>query len=460
MSLDTVAEMLNSLSRVRSKAEKLRLLKEYHLDPHFHTTVQMAMDMDRQFFVNQLPKVDDWEDGTPEEIFEFLDSLGKKGSATKIEKEQLSKYANASDGCKRVITAIISKDLKCGCGPKTLAEVDPDWCFFVPYQRCSKEEQLHKINYPAVVQLKGDAQFAYAFPQPHERTGKFCLSRHGSGYDCFGQIETSIQTLNNKLKEWSPDLGDFVVIGEMVVCGEDGEWLDRQTSNGLVEKLMEGTGDKSIAERLEYLIWNVLPVEHFEDWSSDLEYGYTWGWLVDNQEVINKLPHLQVIEYEYVNNFEEAREFYYNCRRRGLEGAVLKDLKSKWAWNKANDQIKLKNTSEGEFKIVKANLGKPGGKYAEMMGSLTVQSECGGIITDVGMGFSDADRKLGIDWWNNKENGVVTVRFTGVIDDKTERETKCLDNARFVEHRFKEKTEADTLQHLEELCKPPKLETS
>jgi len=458
MPLDTVCDMLETLASTRQKKERMKLLREFHKDPVFYKTVQMAMDMDKQYFVNVLPKVEDWVDATSGEIFAFLEGLNKKGSATKADKIKLSEYAAASDGAKRIIRAIIGKDLKCGCGPKTIAEVDPDWCFFVPYQRCSKEDKLGKVSYPAVVQLKGDGQFAYGFGSPHERTGKHFLSRHGSGYDLFGKVEESVRVLVDQAKAWRPDLGDFVTIGEMLVKNEEGTgWLDRQTSNGLIEKFASGTGTAELAERVEYLLWNILPLEDFEAWSSDMEYDYTWGWLVDHEKAINKLPHLQLIDYEYVEDFEAARAFYYKCRRQNLEGAVLKELKTKWSWNTSPDQIKLKNTSEGEVKIVKANYGKSTGKYATVMGSLTVRSECGGILTDVGMGFSDEQRKLGLEWWDNHEDGVMTVRYTTVIDDKTGRETKCLDNARFVETRFTEKTTADTLEYLEELCKPPEL---
>jgi ATP-dependent DNA ligase len=130
-----------------------------------------------------------------------------------------------------------------------------------------------------------------------------------------------------------------------------------------------------------------------------------------------------------------------------FEGAILKDYAAIWKNDTSRRMVKMKNTTECEFRIVDALYGAKHSKYESVLGSLTVASEDGGIVTNVGTGFTDEERNKGVDWWKQQVGKIVTVAFESVIEDRTERVEKKLFLPVFKEARFCERDVADTTEY-------------
>jgi hypothetical protein len=446
-----ISRILDQLAEAKGK-EKVQGLQRHVDDPDFRIFVQMCLDADRQYYINKLPVLARNGDGDSysfQEALEILGALCVKGSATNTDKSVVAAIAQQSPEALGVVTCMLKKDLRCGVGEKQIIAVDPEWIFVVPYCRCSKEDKLGRIDYPAIVQKKADGGFAYGFEEPHARTGKHFLTRNGSGFDLAGVVEPQVCELSRRIREQIDYTEGIVTIGELVFKGEDGKHLDRKTSNGHLSRFLSGTGTRALAETVEYVLWGWLPRSHFDSWSSDIEYEDVFN-VLRCALVPGTLANISLIESEKVDHEQGARDFFRGMRGLGYEGAILKDRQATWSWGTSTEMIKLKNAAEAEFRIIDAYEGE--GKYKGMLGGIVIGSEEGKILTRCGSGFSDEERGRGVQWWRDRAGGIVTVRFIEVIDDKPLRETKCLSNPSFVETRFNEKTVADTLSYCLSQC--------
>lgn len=429
-------EMLSSISGAGNKKEFLR--DDCLNDDLFVRVAQYALDADKTYSMKRpVPRENGFIVKDPDEVFTRLDELIKKGSADAGDKQDINIMAGSDPDLAFVLDRIIRKDLRCGVGATTINKLVPGTIFEVPYQRCSTEAKISNVTYPAIVQEKVDAEFAYAFSKPHPRTGKHFLTRNGKGYDLFGCI--------------TPDVpAGYVMVGELLVLDECGVLLPRKTSNGLVHKFIRSTGDKELAKRCRYEVWDLLTEEEFFAQKSKRPYIDRFDLLMSAMQRAS--GQVRVVHTKRVHTIAAAREFYKTVRTAGGEGAVLKDLQSKWKKGTARDLIKLVNVSEAEFIVTDAYEGESGKKYAGKLGGITVKTSDGMIESNVGSGFSDDERNLGVDWWKARVGRIVTIRFKEILSDKTARESKSLGNPRFVELR-EDKNEADTTAYCEELLK-------
>ena len=78
------------------------------------------------------------------------------------------------------------------------------------------------------------------------------------------------------------------------------------------------------------------------------------------------------------------------------------------------------------------------------MGGIRVCSKDGLIVSDVGTGFTDEQRKLGVQSWLDRAGEIVTVKFNG-ITKPNEDGIRSLDHPRLIEVRD-DKEEADTYE--------------
>jgi DNA ligase-1 len=141
-----------------------------------------------------------------------------------------------------------------------------------------------------------------------------------------------------------------------------------------------------------------------------------------------------------VETLEEAYRHYSKFTAKGLEGAVLKNIDGVWKDGTSRDCIKLKIEFEVDLEVVAIHEGE--GKAMNMMGSITLKSSDGLIVTDCGSGFSDTDR---MDWWLNSEErigSIVTIKGNDIIS-KRENEVKSIFLPIYLEHRL-DKTVADS----------------
>jgi len=452
MSLKTVLEQLTIIENITSTNDKVAKLAEFLEDPTFRKVIQYAYNQGWAYNLKEVNFVEESTATDISNIFDYLDFLKQKGGATNVEKAKFNWICSIDKETIEVVSRICKKDLRAGFSFKTINKAKRGIVEEVPYQRCSTEDEIHRVCYPAIVQKKADGMFAYGFPWKDD---EIFTTRYGNTFHLFGYLKEELLELLNGEK--------FVTVGEMVVIDENGKVLDRKTGNGFLNSFVQGCGSEEIAERVVYVLWGLIPFEHYEKRFSPIPYSQGFPKLCGMvDKFLNKnypaggLGPIEVIPYEIVHSVDEARAFYKKMRDNGFEGAVLKDLGEIWKPTTSRKFIKMKNRAFAEFRIVKALPGTKGKQYEHCLGALIVRTEDGGIVTEIGKGFSKEERERGIEWWDSHFDDIVTCSFESVITDKTNRETKKLFLESFEETRFNEKWEADTTEYCEKQCKPKK----
>lgn len=462
MQYQSILEKLDTLKATRSKNKRNEILKQYLMElgpgADLLKVFQYGMDDDRTYNVGSVKPVDlqrtSVVPASADEVFNFLDYLNEKGSANNEDKAHINALGGTDPSLGILLDRIVKKDLKAGTSAKTINKLmGLDTIFDVPYQQCSRYEKAHNIQFPATIEEKADGCFVYGFEIANHRTNEPFLTRNGSGFNTFGVIEAQLNRFNDVWRDNIRTQFDsskrIVTVGEMVLTDETGgTLLDRQTSNGLMDKFIDGTATEELARRIVYHLWTYIPQYDWYRQECDIPQNIRKTGLIDMLTMSEGTSQLHLIDGQEVANLEQAQAFYKRKRDQNKEGGVLKDHRDLWKYNRSGLSIKMKNVSEGEFKIVKAYYGNPGTSNEHRLGGITGISECGQVIADFGTGFKDKDRDRGVDWWNDRAGQVFTGKFTGISKDKTGRTTFSLENPRFTEDRFKDKTTANTYEEL------------
>ncbi len=156
------------------------------------------------------------------------------------------------------------------------------------------------------------------------------------------------------------------------------------------------------------------------------------------------MKNIKMVKTYKVESLEEAYSIYSEYTSNGSEGCVIKTKDFKWSSGTSKDCLKLKIEFEVDLEVIGITEGT--NKYKGMMGSLTVASRDRLLVSDVGTGFSDDQRKA---WWEmyspetiQDYSIYVTVKANDIIS-KRDNKIASLFLPVFVEERL-DKTEADS----------------
>jgi len=191
-------------------------------------------------------------------------------------------------------------------------------------------------------------------------------------------------------------------------------------------------------------LWDLITINDIENkislWHYSERLKYLMHWL-DNCKKIH------LIETKLVFSFKQAMTFYIKARKLGKEGAIVKKKSLIWKSHTSKDQVKLKNESICELRIIDFIPGT--GKNSDTFGSLLCVSECGELSAAVA-GLTDEKR---LEIYSNKDkwlNSIISVKFNEIINDK--KDGWSLFSPRFEEERF-DRSEADTLKRIQQIVK-------
>jgi hypothetical protein len=317
----------------------------------------------------------------------------------------------------------------------------PGLFFIPPYMRCSLMTDKilkHFDNLKEIiVQKKADGSFLYLMKDVNEPPKAF--TRNGSIYP---------QWMATSLAEGLPEDVNVVLAGELLVY-PSGQCralpLSRKVGNGVLNSILQGEDEKEF-DKYNFCMeaWDAIPVLDFKEGLCSVEYSHRLDKLL---KFANECPNIEAIESHVVNNLQEAYKIYSSYTAQGLEGAVIKDPSAEWRNHTSPYNVKLKIEFECEMKIVGYYEGE--GKAKGMLGGYTVASSDDKIVTNVGSGFSDQQRK---DAWEAIRIGdlpigcIVTIKANDVVS----REGSNVDSLFlpiFVEHRY-DKNEADSSERI------------
>jgi len=377
--------------------------------------IRLALDPFTQFYIRKIPAYTRGADENTVTLEEAIDSLFElsqrivTGNAAIEHLRNILTNVTTDDA--KVIERIIQKDLKCGVQVSTANAVWSGLVHEYPVMLCSPFEKklVDKISFPAYVQLKMDGMRFNAIV----RDGK-CEFRSRNGKE--------IQLLGNLEDDFIKMAGDVdcVFDGELLVVN-DGEILDRQTGNGILNKANKGTISEKEAKMVRATVWDLIPYISFQSGHCDTPYSKR----IDSLSVLiqkHNPAKVKLVQTDIVNDIETATSIFEGYLAAGQEGIILKDGSGVWEDKRAKHQIKFKGELECDLKIVAVEEGT--GKYAGMLGAIQCESADGVIKVSVGSGFSDQQRK---DLWGqNIVDKIAAIKYNMRIKNKAGEESLFL----------------------------------
>ena len=376
----------------KDKVEVIRSLSD-EVTASLKTVVTMTYDQLKAYHIT---KVMDWEPSgglfgakygvvnTLETAINFLNILNNNGSAGASDKVALAEMAfYMSEEDRVILNLILRRDLQCGASLSTFRKVwGKKFCPDFPKPLCSSYDEakiLKHIKFPAYSQLKSDGARAMTVVDGTVEL----FTRNGKNYKGLRSLELEIASLNLRGK---------VFDGELVVLDIDGNILERKVGNGILNKSINGDISKEEADRVRYIVWDIVDKKEF---FSDIKAVQTYN---DRFEYLTELTdgstRLILTESRVVNNLPEAKKHYHELLMKGEEGTILKNIKALFKDARTTDQFKFKEIHPAELLITATYPGKKGSKYENCIGGFTVQTMCGTVISNVGSGLTDAERKL------------------------------------------------------------------
>jgi len=431
-----LSDMLTQLESPKGSKAKGVLLKEFVKDADFLWMADMALSQGHSFGVKTFPEYDPMASSAlmaDAFIKSFLETMKENKGVTDSLLHRVHTLACQSEGHYKVITRILRKDLRCGCGADSINRALPGAVYKCPYQRCGDITKIRGVHYPAQLELKANGMFTYSHAEGYFTT------RQGHQ---FSISDNPVSRMHNDISE----LNQMILIQELTVVVE-GVTLPRAEGNGIINSFIKGEGEERYSGCIRAHAWGMITNEEFATGKGATPYKIMFPRLV---ELLGTGGAIQPIPNWPVNSLKEAQAKANELIAAGEEGGVLKDIQSdEFVWqdeDPCNFQFKMKAEAEAEFEIVDAYYGELGKKYEHLLGGIKVKTSDGLLLSDCGGGFPDSARKLGVPFWKDQIGKIVTLKFNGVTS-KDGTTMKALDHPRIISEIRLDKTVADTLEY-------------
>lgn len=409
-----ILNILDQLSQTTKRTEKESILSENRDNEVLQRAFYLAYSPDINFWIKKTKTVNN-----PEVVIDLM-----KGMNWMVEfvcsrrftgKKAITFYGNVlskmSLDDQEVLNRVISRDLRVGVSVATINKI---WRDLIPtYPFMLAETDMKNIVFPAYAQIKMDGCRVSVF---REHDDFVIRTRNGSKIEC--------------LEILYPYFSDVLDHREMLdgelVCMENGHFISRKRSNGIINKAIKGTISPKEAALIHFFHWDLV------DYSSTVPYSVR---LQKTETRQNKK--VFPVKTFVVNDKKEIDELFKRVLEEGHEGLIIKNRESFWVPKRSFDLVKIKAELTADLLVTGIQPGT--GKYESMLGALVAESSDGWVKVNIGTGFSDNLRKEIDESYIGK---VVEVKYNERIKKKTS-EVDSLFLPRFVKFR-EDKREANS----------------
>jgi ATP-dependent DNA ligase len=420
----SILDILNELASVSNRSAKEAILKREQYNSDLKKVIVAALNP----YVNYYIKKIDHEPsctgsiGIGQAILELENLTQRKvtGNAAKAFLNSILDACSKDDA--EVVRRIIERDLKCGINVSTVNKI---WHALVPtFDVMLADTDKSKIKFPAYAQVKMDGVRCHIYWDGNQA---LAFSRNGKPIDHKGKLNESARMLMSVGQTWD---------GELVCVNDDNTFMNRQTSNGIINKAIKGTITEDEADKIIFTTWDIV------DFTSTIPYEKRLRSLTEafdrNGSSAKKF---RLIDNRMVSNMRQAEECFKEALMNGEEGIILKNIHSMWQPKRVKDLCKFKAEAEADLRVIGWEYGT--GKNANRLGNLILGTDDGQLKVSVGTGFSDAQRD---EYTQDAIMGkIVTVKYNTKIRDEFGAWSLFL--PRFVEVRF-DKDETNTINEL------------
>lgn len=361
-------------------------------------------------------------------------------------------YAHLTDEGKELLQMLINRSVGGGVGIGLVTKVWSNLIEVTPYMRCvglsdKAKKYLDSQDTVKIVQKKADGTFCYMINvTTHNPTNAELITRGGLKYPTW---------LSYRLDGWLFKKSDKfsrsgVFVGELLVY-KDNKLLPRSVGNGVYNAIMKGSPEGLYSDYTFAMeAWDFLLYQEYADKLSTRPYEERLTHLEEMIGEVENCP-VSVIETYRHTDWKDVFDTNNYFLRLGYEGSVVKSPSGQWFNGTSKDCMKLKVVFEAEYYVREVVEGT--GKYVGMMGALVVESADGEILSSVGTGFSDGDRKY---WWDKRgvvysgSFPVVTVKANDILTAR-DAKVKSLFLPVYVEERCDKEHADSTARCFEQL---------
>ncbi len=351
-SISTMAVILN-IQNESSRNKKLQILKS---QPAVQSVFKICYNPYWQFNVKPTQS---WIQGQGIERFTSdTESLLRKlirrdlsGAAAK--RAVISELSRLEPMSQELLMRILSKDMRCGLGPKSINTVFPGLIPEFPVQ-LAKLYDPSKAVYPCLASYKID--------------GLRCVWENGKLYSRRGHELVGLGHIQEAIAPIAKEFGLTRLDGELTVPG----------------KLFDDiSGDIRSFKHTPNAVYNVFDAHKAEPicLAQRLSIAYTAAKII-------QCPNISIVQHYTVRDENEALDMYEQAKANGYEGLMLKREDGMAFDGRNYDWMKIKPKDTVDVKVISIAEGK--GKNELRVGALVC--DFGGNTIRVGGGLSDDQR--------------------------------------------------------------------
>ena len=434
-----IYDILNELRATYFRLEKEAILEANKDNKILEKVLAVAYNQVVNYGVLEFPEIENPGPRTfkqlSDNVFHLLERLAFRELTGGAAQQAILEEASLLDAEGiQLLRYILKKDLRIGCGLKTIQKIFPDPIFDeFKVMLCQDFDKFqHKLKWPAIAQVKYDAARVIVIVNGESVQYK---TRNGKDYQIDNPELNELFVRMRHEYEW-----DCVFDGELYqIDYRTCKPKSRQESNGIATKLVRGTAGLDEHKAIGITVWDVLPLEYFIKDDGVVPYRERYEHVVSLVKSLKQRNVCSVVQAALsfeVNNIEECIELSDRMIAEGEEGIIVKNPENVYRKKRVTDILKIKEVQEADLRIVGIEPGT--GKYEGKVGALICQDASGTLNVSVGTGLTDADRET----LNESDIGkVLAVKYnTKIPNSKKDGWTLFL--PRFIEIRI-DKDEVD-----------------
>lgn len=435
----TITEVLEQLRSTKSKNDKMAILVDNKDNLDLQRAFQLAYDPAYNFWIKKIPEFTAKSQPTISSktaMKLLVDNIVNRVITGDLAKEFISDLLSMCDE-PETIANIIKRDLKCGASTTLANKVWPKLILDPPYlgYQLFSIEKIKKFKLPCYSQVKQDGLYCDLFV-----TSNSLFYRSRSGNELKMRLPEGVET---KLMQ---NFSGYVICCEGLVINDSlpSGVEPREIGNGYLNS------DDVDPDCVTIRMWDIVDIETYNKRKGTIKYKDRWEDAISRVKscVGDKFSrHVSLVESVWCKTTKDIIDHFVLCRKRKLEGTVIKKPALIWKEGKTADGLKLKNEFDFEVKIVgyQAHKEKTG-----QIGALFVESSDGKVKFKVGTGLSD---ELRIWYYKNKEQelgSIICVKGNDLTQSESKEEgVWALFLPRFVEKRHDKKV-ANTYEEIVE----------
>lgn len=427
----SISNFLKEINQSNSSNYKLEILQKYKDSKEVELFLKLAYDKISFIYgIKKIPEYDENKGVNSLNIKEIKEHLIKfhnrelTGNTAINYLKNLLEYVSKDNQYQ--IKCILERDIHSGISTTQINKIFKNLIKEFPYMRCSLQDKIKNIKYPAFLQIKADGTFRNFVKKGNHIAA---YSRDGKEYFHPRIFEALSQDIYK----------DGVYIGELICENIEGKNSTeiRYKSNGLLNSL-------NPPYEVEFFIWDYLTYDEFNGEKS-AQYSQRFEKL-KNMIKLDEAKFMKSIKTELVFSIEDAFKITKEWISNGEEGAILKNTTSLFKNGTSTEQIKLKPEIEVEVRCIGFTQGN--GKFKDTFGAIEFKTDDDKVFGQVS-GINDNLRNEISKNRSKYLNKIFSLKATEITKAKNS-ETYGLMHPRFIEFR-EDKDYTDSLERIQNM---------